>query len=98
VDIYWLYNEGKQFKSHAYQLSLSPNKKEIAMPVASITEIKASSTKSFDDALKQGVMRASKTLRNVKSAWIENQEVVIDDKGVITEYRVHLKVTFVLED
>lgn len=68
------------------------------MPVASITEIKASSTKSFDDALKQGVMRASKTLRNVKSAWIENQEVVIDDKGVITEYRVHLKVTFVLED
>jgi flavin-binding protein dodecin len=68
------------------------------MPVASITEIKASSTKSFDDALKQGVLRASKTLRNVKSAWIQNQEVVIDDKGGITEYRVHLKVTFVLED
>ena len=68
------------------------------MSVASISEIKASSTKSFDDALKQGVMRASKTLRNVKSAWIMDQEVNINDKGEITEYRVHLKVTFVLDD
>jgi flavin-binding protein dodecin len=67
------------------------------MSVASISEVKASSTKSFDDALKQGVARASKTLRNVKSAWIQNQDVVIEN-GKITEYRVHLRVTFVLDD
>ncbi len=68
------------------------------MSVASISEIKASSTKSFDDALKQGVLRASKTLRNVKSAWIANQDVTIGADGKITEYNVHLKVTFVLDD
>lgn len=68
------------------------------MSVASISEIKASSTKSFDDALKQGVLRASKTLRNVKSAWIVNQDVAIGEDGKITEYHVHLKVTFVLDE
>ena len=68
------------------------------MSVASISEIKASSTVSFDDAVKQGVMRASKTIRHVKSAWIADQEVEIDENGNITEYRVHLKVTFILDD
>jgi len=68
------------------------------MSVASVSEIKASSTKSFDDALKQGVRRASKTLRNVKSAWIMDQDVTIGEDGTITEYNVHLKVTFVLDD
>jgi flavin-binding protein dodecin len=68
------------------------------MSIARVTEIKASSTKSFDDALKAGVARAHKTLKNVKSAWIENQEVLIDDKGQINEYRVQMKVTFILED
>jgi hypothetical protein len=68
------------------------------MSVARVTEIKASSTKSFDDALKQGIARANKTLKNVKSAWIENQEVIIDDKGGVAEYRVQLRITFVLED
>lgn len=68
------------------------------MSVARITEIKASSTKSFDDAIKAGVARAHKTLKNVKSAWIENQEALIDDNGQITEYRVQMKVTFILED
>ncbi len=68
------------------------------MSVASISEIKASSTKSFDDALKQGIARATKTLRNVKSAWIVNQEVNIGEHGEITEYRVHLKVTFILDE
>jgi dodecin len=68
------------------------------MSVARVTEIKASSMKSFDDALKAGVARAHKTLKNVKSAWVENQEVLIDDKGQITEYRVQMKVTFILED
>jgi flavin-binding protein dodecin len=68
------------------------------MSVASISEIKASSTESFDDAIRQGVARAVKTLRNVKSAWIANQDVLIDEDGNITEYRVQLKVTFVLDD
>jgi len=68
------------------------------MSIARVTEIKASSTKSFDDAIKAGVARALKTLTNVRSAWIENQEVLIDDKGQITEYRVQMKVTFILED
>jgi flavin-binding protein dodecin len=68
------------------------------MSVARVTEIKASSTKSFDDAIKTGVARAQKTLNNVRGAWIENQEVVIDEKGQITEYRVQMKVTFILED
>ena len=68
------------------------------MSVARITEIKASSTKGFDDAVREGITRASKTLKNIKSAWVQNQEVLVDDAGKITEYRVHLKVTFVLED
>ena len=68
------------------------------MSVARVTEIKASSSKSFDEAIKIGVARAQKTLNHVKGAWIENQEVVIDDDGHITEYRVQMKVTFILED
>lgn len=68
------------------------------MSVARVTEIKASSTKSFDDAVKQGVARAVKTLKNVKSAWVQNQDVRVDKDGSISEYRVQLKVTFVLED
>ena len=68
------------------------------MSVARVSEIKASSTESFEDAIRQGVARAVKTLRNVKSAWIQNQDVQIDENGNITEYHVQLKVTFVLED
>ena len=68
------------------------------MSIARVTEIKASSTMSFDDALKAGVARAQKTLKNVKSAWIENQEILIDENGHISEYRVQMKVTFILED
>ena len=67
------------------------------MSIARVTEIKSSSTKSFDDAIKAGVSRAAKTLKNVKSAWIENQEVVVDDDGKVAEYRVQMKVTFILE-
>ncbi|GGZ98814.1 hypothetical protein GCM10008090_04200 [Arenicella chitinivorans] len=67
------------------------------MSVARITEISASSKKSFDDAVKVGIARASKTLKNVSGAWIKDQEVAIAD-GVITEYRVKLKITFVLEE
>jgi flavin-binding protein dodecin len=68
------------------------------MTVAKVTEIKASSMKSFDDAIKAGIARAHKTLKNVKSAWIENQEVLIDEKGNVCEYRVEMKITFILED
>jgi len=68
------------------------------MSVARVTEIKASSTKSFDAAIKEGIARAHKTLKNVKSAWIENQEILIDENGQITEYRVQMRVTFILED
>jgi dodecin len=68
------------------------------MTVARITEIKASSTESFDAAIREGVARAHKTLEKVKSAWIHDQEVMINDKGEIAEYRVLMKVTFVLTD
>ena len=65
------------------------------MSVAKITEIKSSSTKSFDDAITQGIARASKTINGIKGAWVGSQEVSVED-GKITEYRVLLKVTFVL--
>ncbi|MEO7840641.1 MAG: dodecin family protein [Anaerolineales bacterium] len=68
------------------------------MSVARVSEIKASSTKSFDDAIREGVARAAKTLRNVRSAWVQNQDVLVDEEGNITEYRVQLKVTFILDD
>jgi flavin-binding protein dodecin len=68
------------------------------MSVAKVSEIIASSPKSFDDAIKAGVARAHKTLKNLKSAWVENQQVKLDDNGQITEYRVQLKVTFILEE
>ena len=68
------------------------------MSIARVTEIKSSSTKGFDDAIKLGIARAHKTLKNVHSAWIENQEVIINSKGAITEYRVQMKVTFILEE
>jgi dodecin len=68
------------------------------MSISRTTEIKASSVLSFDDAMKKGLARAKKTLRNVKSAWIENQEVLVDNKGKISEYRVQMKITFLMDD
>lgn len=68
------------------------------MSVAKVSEIKVSSTKSFDDAIKEGIARANKTLKNVKSAWVKDFEVSVDEKGQISEYRVLLKVTFILVD
>jgi flavin-binding protein dodecin len=65
------------------------------MSVARVTEIIAESPTSFEDAVKVGVARASKTLDNVKGAWVQDQEVIVDD-GSVKEYRVHLKVTFIL--
>jgi hypothetical protein len=67
------------------------------MSIAKVTEITASSTKSFEDALQTGITRAAKTLDNVQSAWIQDHEVVVQD-GKISEYKVRMKVTFVLND
>lgn len=67
------------------------------MSVAKVTEIISSSPKSFDDAVHQGIKRASKTLDNVCGAWIKDQKVVVE-KGKITEYRVTMRVSFVLKD
>jgi flavin-binding protein dodecin len=68
------------------------------MSVAKVSEIIASSPKSFDDAIKTGVARAHKTLTNLKSAWVKNQQIKLDNEGQIKEYRVHLKVTFLIKD
>jgi len=67
------------------------------MSVARVTEITASSKKSFEDAIEVGVARANKTLKNVQGAWVDGQKVTCKD-GKIDEYRVTLKVTFVLDD
>jgi hypothetical protein len=67
------------------------------MSVARVTEIIAASPTSFEDAIQVGVTRAAKTLDHVKGAWVQDQEVILED-GSIAEYRVHLKVTFILND
>ncbi len=67
------------------------------MSIAKVTEITSSSSKSFDDAIRGGVARASKTLDNIRSAWIKEQKVVCDGEDIV-EYRVTMKVTFVLKD
>jgi hypothetical protein len=67
------------------------------MRVARVTEVIASSELSFDDAVKVGIARACKTLKNVSGAWVKDQKLVVEE-GKIIEYRVNLKVTFVLED
>jgi len=67
------------------------------MSVAKVTEIIASSNKGFDDAITNGIKRANKTLKNIKGAWVKDQQLTVND-GKITEYRVVLKVTFVLKD
>ena len=68
------------------------------MSVAKVTEIISSSEKSFDDAVEKGIKRACKSLKNVKSAWVQDQHVSVGDDGEISDYRVNLKVTFVLKD
>ena len=69
--------------------------KEEAMSVARVTEIISSSKKSFEDAIEKGINRAAKTLKNVEGAWVKEQKVIVK-KGKISEYRVDLKVTFIL--
>ena len=67
------------------------------MSVAKVTEIISSSPKGFDHAVQLGIERANKTLENVKGAWIKGQKVVVEN-GKVTEYRVDLRVTFVIKD
>ncbi len=67
------------------------------MSVAKVSEITSSSTKSFEDAIQVGIARASKTLENIQGAWINEQTVVVKS-GKVTEWRVNMKVTFVLKD
>ncbi|QDT00182.1 dodecin family protein [Adhaeretor mobilis] len=67
------------------------------MSIARVTEIIASSKKSFEDATEEGIDRACKTLENVKSAWVKDQKVEVKD-GKISSYRVTLMITFVLND
>ncbi|HEY6046648.1 MAG TPA: dodecin family protein [Pyrinomonadaceae bacterium] len=68
------------------------------MSVAKVSEITASSSKSFEDAIQLGINRATKTLDKVQGAWVKDQEVGVDDSGKIVEYRVRMKVTFILKD
>ncbi|MGW8367895.1 MAG: dodecin family protein [Gammaproteobacteria bacterium] len=68
------------------------------MSIARVTEIISGSDKSFDDAIKKGIKRASKTLQNIRGAWIMDQDMSIGEDGKITEYRVKMRVTFVLKD
>ena len=67
------------------------------MSVAKVSEISATSSKSFEDAIQQGLARATKTLRQIRGAWIKEQHVRCDN-GKITEYRVNMMVTFVIDD
>jgi dodecin len=67
------------------------------MSIAKVSEISATSSKSFEDAVKEGIARANKTLRNVRSAWIKEQQVRVS-AGSITEYQVNMMITFVIDD
>jgi flavin-binding protein dodecin len=67
------------------------------MDIAKISEISATSTVSFEDAIQRGLARAAKTIRNIRSAWIKEQQVRVDN-GKIKEYQVNMLITFVLED
>ncbi len=67
------------------------------MSVAKVSEISSTSTKSFEDAINVGLTRASKTIRNIKSAWVKEQQVRLEN-GKIVEYQVNMMLTFVLED
>ena len=66
------------------------------MSVARVVEISSTSTKSFEDAITQGIERANQTLRNVRSAWVKEQKAQVDN-GKVVAYKVNLKVTFVLD-
>jgi len=66
------------------------------MSVAKVTELSCTSTESFEDAVRQGITRASKTLRGVKSAWVKEQRVSVGQDGTV-EFQANILVTFILE-
>lgn len=68
------------------------------MPIAKVSEISATSSQSFEDAIQKGLARAATTLRHLRSAWIKEQQVRLEENGRITEYQVNMMVTFVLDD
>ncbi|HEV7786592.1 MAG TPA: dodecin family protein [Thermoanaerobaculia bacterium] len=67
------------------------------MSVAKVIEISSQSTESFDDAIREGIARASKTVKNIKSAWIQEQQVLVENSRIVG-YRVDMKLTFLLND
>ena len=71
--------------------------KDAAVSVAKVVEITASSPKSFEDAIHSGIARASKTLKGIQGAWIKEQKIIVTG-GKVTEFRVNMSVTFLLED
>jgi flavin-binding protein dodecin len=75
---------------------MDPADQEVLMSVAKVLELSAESPTSFDDALRKGIKRASDTVDEIRGAWIENQEVVVEGSEVV-KYRVHMRVTFVLK-
>ena len=79
----------------AYAMGIA--KRETFMSIAKVTEVISSSKKSFDDAVENGIERASKTLKGISGAWVADQKVTVKD-GKIDEYRVVLKISFVLDD
>jgi flavin-binding protein dodecin len=80
------------------RVDISKNNRRVQiMSIARITEISSTSKKSFEDAIQTGVTRATETLRNVRSAWVKEQQIRIEN-GTIIEYQVNLMITFVLDD
>jgi hypothetical protein len=79
------------------QTTKKRNEREAEMTVAKVSEISVTSSKGFQDAIEKGIARSHKTLRNVRSAWIKEQQVRVKD-GVITEFQVNMKITFVVDD
>jgi dodecin len=67
----------------------------ISMSIAKVIEISCQSEESFEDAIRQGIQGAAKSVRNIKSAWVKEQQVVVEDDRVV-KYRVDLKVSFVI--
>jgi flavin-binding protein dodecin len=84
-------------RAYVQDAAYEREQEEGTMSVARVTEITSSSKKSFDDAVKEGIKRAAKTLKNVEGAWVQDQTVVVKD-GKVAEYRVNMKVTFILAD
>ena len=88
---------GKNIRSSSSERASEKGVTQEDMSVATVTEISAISEKGFEDAIQQGIARATKTLRNVEGAWVKDQNVMIED-GNIKGYKVNLEVTFVLEE